>query len=56
MKADTPRTTVDGNSFTVSFSTIVPGFDDFEVVVGESAGKRSLTMRDAQHEYVFTEQ
>jgi len=24
-------------------------------VVGEKAGKRLLTLRDAQHEYVFTE-
>jgi CubicO group peptidase (beta-lactamase class C family) len=41
---------------TTSFATIVPGFDEFEVVVAESAGKRTLIMRDAQHEYVFTEQ
>ncbi len=26
-----------------------------EVVVGSAAGKRTLVLRDAQHEYVFTE-
>ncbi|HWC73596.1 MAG TPA: serine hydrolase domain-containing protein [Gemmatimonadales bacterium] len=36
----------------ISFTTIDPGVDGFEFVVGEE-GKR-LTIRDAQHEYVFT--
>ena len=40
---------------TVSFVTIVPGVAGSEFVVG-SGPKRTLTMRDAQHEYVFTEQ
>ncbi len=42
------RTNPDGS---VSFVTIDPGVDGFEFVVGEGA---SLTIRDAQHEYVFT--
>ncbi|MFL5494597.1 MAG: serine hydrolase domain-containing protein [Gemmatimonadales bacterium] len=39
---------------TVSFITIVPGLIGFEFVVG-GGEKRTLTTRDAQHEYVFTE-
>jgi hypothetical protein len=39
---------------TVSFVTIAPGLIGFEFVVG-SGEKRTLTTRDAQHEYVFTE-
>jgi CubicO group peptidase (beta-lactamase class C family) len=37
---------------TMSFITISPGVSGFEFVVG-SAGKKTLTTRDAQHEYVF---
>jgi hypothetical protein len=37
----------------ISFLTIAPGIRGFEFVVGEDAGK-TLTIRDAQHEYVFT--
>ena len=37
---------------TISFVTIVPGFDGMEFV----AGNRTLTLRDAQHEYVFKAQ
>lgn len=37
----------------ISFLTIDPGEDGFEFVVGNGAGK-TLTIRDAQHEYVFT--
>jgi CubicO group peptidase (beta-lactamase class C family) len=40
---------------TVSFLTTVPGMAGFEFVVG-TGEKRSLVVRDAQHEYVFTEQ
>lgn len=40
---------------TTSFITIDPTNDGFEFVVGEKAGKRTLTIRDGQHEYVFTE-
>jgi CubicO group peptidase (beta-lactamase class C family) len=36
----------------ISFLTIAPGIEGFEFVVGEDAGK-TLTIRDAQHEYVF---
>jgi CubicO group peptidase (beta-lactamase class C family) len=39
---------------TVSFITTVPGLNGFEFVVGSGA-KRALILRDAQHEYVFTE-
>ncbi len=38
----------------VSFLTTAPGVAGFEFVVG-SGPKRTLTMRDAQHEYVFEE-
>lgn len=36
----------------VSFVTIVPGFDGLELVVGQG-DRRTLVLRDAQHEYVF---
>jgi CubicO group peptidase (beta-lactamase class C family) len=39
---------------TISYITIVPGEMGFEFVVG-SGSKRTLTIRDAQHEYVFEE-
>ena len=39
---------------TVSFITTEPGMTGYEFVVG-SGGKRTLIVRDAQHEYVFTE-
>jgi CubicO group peptidase (beta-lactamase class C family) len=39
---------------TISFSTIVTGVTGFEFVAGEAAGKPTLTLRDSQHEYVFT--
>jgi CubicO group peptidase (beta-lactamase class C family) len=39
---------------TISFITTVPGELGFEFVVGSGAG-RTLTIRDAQHEYVFEE-
>ena len=34
---------------TISFITIVPGFSGLEFVVGD----RTLTLRDAQHEYIY---
>lgn len=40
---------------TTSFVTIVPGFSGSEFVAGEVDGRRILTFRDAQHEYVFQE-
>ena len=39
---------------TISFETTVPGMSGFEFVVGAGA-KKTLTLRDAQHEYVFEE-
>jgi hypothetical protein len=41
---------------TYSIFTIDPGLAGIELVVGEKDGKRTLTTRDAQHEYVFVEQ
>jgi hypothetical protein len=40
---------------TVSFVTIDPGIAGLDFVAGSDAGKRTLTTRDAQHAYVFTE-
>jgi CubicO group peptidase (beta-lactamase class C family) len=40
---------------TISFITTVPGMAGSEFVVG-SGQKRTLVMRDAQHEYIFDEQ
>jgi len=40
---------------TVSFITTAPGISGFEFVVS-SGPKRTLITRDAQHEYLFTEQ
>lgn len=40
---------------TVSFSTLAPGISGVEFVVGGSNGKRTLVLRDAQHEYRFEE-
>lgn len=38
----------------LSFVTISPGEDGFEFVVADEDGGRSLVLRDAQHEYVFS--
>src|SRR6185437_2713186 len=40
---------------TTSLMTIAPGADGFGFVVGSRDGKRTLVVRDMQHEYVFTE-
>jgi CubicO group peptidase (beta-lactamase class C family) len=40
---------------TQSLITVVPGFNGLEFVVGMADGRRTLTLRDAQHEYVLTE-
>jgi hypothetical protein len=40
---------------TTAFVTIVPGFTGLSFVIDDKDGRRSLTFRDAQHEYVFTE-
>jgi len=47
--------TVKNPDGTTSFSTIVTGLAGVDLVAGEVAGKRTLTLRDSQHEYVFTE-
>ena len=39
---------------TLSFITIAPGVNGFEFTMG-SGPKKTLTIRDAQHEYVFEE-
>ena len=40
---------------TTSFVSIDPTVDGFNFVVGTKDGKRALTVRDSQHEYVFVE-
>lgn len=39
----------------LSFVTVSPGTSGYEFVAGERDGKRTLTVRDGQHEYVYTE-
>jgi CubicO group peptidase (beta-lactamase class C family) len=41
---------------TISFLTIDPTVDSFDFLVGEHDDKRALILRDAQHEYAFTEE
>jgi hypothetical protein len=50
-----PVATRKNDDGTVSLITIDPALMGFELVVGEKDGKRTLTVRDAQHEYVFAE-
>jgi CubicO group peptidase (beta-lactamase class C family) len=40
---------------TISFITIDPTIEGFEFVVAARSSKRSLVIRDGQHEYAFTE-
>jgi hypothetical protein len=40
---------------TTSFITIDPAVDGFNFVVADKDGKRSLVVRDGQHEYIFAE-
>jgi CubicO group peptidase (beta-lactamase class C family) len=40
---------------TVSLSTIVPGLTGLPFVIGTKDGKKTLTVRDSQHEYVYIE-
>jgi CubicO group peptidase (beta-lactamase class C family) len=40
---------------TNSLITAVPGISGLEFVAGSQSGKRNLTLRDAQHEYVLVE-
>ncbi len=51
----TPVASRKNDDGTVSFVTTEPTIVGIELVVGERAGKRVLVLRDAQHEYVFTE-
>jgi hypothetical protein len=46
------KTNPDG---TMSIVTIAPGLSGIELVIGSAGDKRTLTLRDAQHEYVITE-
>jgi len=39
----------------VSYVTIAPGIIGLPLVAGTAGGKRTLVLRDAQHEYVFVE-
>jgi CubicO group peptidase (beta-lactamase class C family) len=41
---------------TMSIVTIDPSVSGFEFVVGSDGGKRTLTTRDGQHKYVYTEE
>jgi CubicO group peptidase (beta-lactamase class C family) len=41
---------------TMTFSTIATGLTGFDFVAGTANGKATLTLRDSQHEYVFTAQ
>ncbi|HTM22155.1 MAG TPA: serine hydrolase domain-containing protein [Kofleriaceae bacterium] len=38
---------------TTSLVTIAPGISGIELVIGDKDGAKTLTLRDAQHEYVF---
>jgi len=40
---------------TTSIVTITPGGDGIPFIIGTQGGKRTLVVRDMQHEYVFTE-
>ena len=46
------RANPDGST---SVLTTAPGLIGFEFLVGRKDGKRTLTLRDAQHEYVMVE-
>jgi CubicO group peptidase (beta-lactamase class C family) len=51
----TPVASRKNDDGTTAFVTLVPGFSGLTFVVGDKDAKRTLTFRDAQHEYVFTE-
>ena len=40
---------------TTSFITVAPGLTGVEFVVGTKDERRTLTLRDAQHEYVYVQ-
>jgi len=39
----------------ISLYTIDPSVDGFEFVIGTKVSKRTLTVRDGQHEYEYAE-
>jgi hypothetical protein len=51
----TPVASRKNDDGTTAFVTLVPGFGGLTFVMGDKDAKRTLTLRDAQHEYVFTE-
>ena len=51
----TPVASRKNDDGTTAFVTLVPGFSGMTFVLGDKDAKRTLTFRDAQHEYVFTE-
>jgi hypothetical protein len=51
----TPFATKKNEDGTVSIVTTGPGISGVTFVIGEKGGKRTLTIRDMQHEYVFHE-
>ena len=51
----TPVGTRKNEDGSLSFMTSAAAFPGLELVAGRTAGKRTLTVRDGQHEYIFTE-
>ena len=51
----TPMATRNNPDGTKSVITTVPGFTGMEFLVSRKDGKRTLTLRDAQHTYLFVE-
>ncbi|HEY0660026.1 MAG TPA: serine hydrolase domain-containing protein [Lysobacter sp.] len=45
----------DNDDGSISFVTVSPGVGGYEFLVADKEGRRSLVLRDAQHEYVFAE-
>ena len=50
-----PVATRKNDDGSMSIVTVAPGADGIALVVGTLGGKRTLVVRDMQHEYVFTE-
>ncbi len=51
----TPVGTHKNEDGSLSFMTSAAAFSGLELVAGRTSGKRTLTVRDGQHEYIFTE-
>ena len=51
----TPVASRKNDDGTTAFVTLVPGFGGLTFVLGDKDAGRTLTFRDGQHEYVFTE-